>query len=74
MSVTYSHVLSFLSLSLSLSLCCVTADALMIREKVRISFARLIPEVSGREREREREKEREQRERSTRPKESEKEK
>ena len=63
-----------LSLSLSLSLCCVTADALMIREKVRISFARLIPEVSGREREREREKEREQRERSTRPKESEKEK
>lgn len=36
--VIYSHVLSP-------SLCCITTDALMIREKVGISFARLIPEV-----------------------------
>lgn len=49
LSFSLSHSLSF-----SLSLCCVTADALMIREKVGISFARLIPEVSGREREKER--------------------
>lgn len=37
---------------LSLSSCCVTTDALMIREKVEISFAPLIPEVSGTERRR----------------------
>lgn len=49
MPVTYSHVPS---LSLLPSPCCVTADALMIREKVGISFARLILEVSGREIER----------------------
>lgn len=40
------------SLSLSLVRCCVTADVLVIREKVGISFARLIPEVSSRERQR----------------------
>lgn len=44
---TLSH-----SLSLSLARCCVTADVLVIREKVGISFARLIPEVSSRERQR----------------------
>lgn len=63
--VTYIFMLSPFPLPLSLS-CCITTDALMIREKVGISFARLIPEVSGREAARERE----QRERSkecTRP-------
>lgn len=62
MPVTYPHVLSF-SVSLLLSHGCVTTDALMMREKVGISFARLIPEVSSIERERSKE--------STRPKESE---
>lgn len=43
------------SLSLSLARCCVTADVLVIREKVGISFARLIPEVSSREESKEKE-------------------
>lgn len=42
----------FLSVNLGLSY--ITADAFMIREKLRISFARLIPEVSAGEREMER--------------------
>lgn len=37
-------------LSLNLGLRCITADAFMIREKLGISFARLIPEVSAGER------------------------
>lgn len=36
--------------SLHLGPRCITADAFMIREKLRISFARLIPEVSAGER------------------------
>lgn len=40
--------------SLHLGLCCITADAFMIREKLGISFARLIPEVSAGEGEMER--------------------
>lgn len=41
-------------LSLNLGLPYITADAFVIREKLGISFARLIPEVSAGERERER--------------------
>lgn len=46
-SIPQSLALSLpVSLPLFLSLACITADALVIREKVGISFARLIPEVN----------------------------
>lgn len=47
----YVSYISTCSLSLSLAQRCVTTDALMMREKVGISFAQLIPEVSNRKRE-----------------------